>query len=105
LAANKRALDAAVRAGEGDSTNHYADLTAQLQNALSVQSTAQAALALAQGGADAQRLYITTYVKPLMADASTWPNRWLDLLLVVLGSAIVWVIGMLVRNSVMEHGN
>jgi len=104
LAANQRALAGAVSTSNTVSTNTFADLSAQLQNSINVLSTAQAALSSAQAAATSQRLYLTTYVRPTLPESSVAPNRWVDLLLLVLFSAMVWTIGMLVRNSILEHG-
>ena len=104
LAANQRALEAAVRTANQVPTNNFADLSVQLQGSIGVLSSAQAALSNAQASASSQRLYLTTYVRPTLPESSVVPNRWLDLLLLVIGATMVWMIGMLVRNSILEHG-
>jgi capsular polysaccharide transport system permease protein len=104
LAANERALNQAVNVANADPTNQYADLTTQLTSTLSLLASTQVALSNAQVGADAQRLYLTTYVKPILAQSPTGPDRWMDLFLIMLISGMVWTIGMLFRNSILEHG-
>jgi len=103
LAANQRALEGAVSTANTIPTNNFADLSAQLTNSINVLSTAQAALSNAQAAASAQRLYLTTYVRPTLPESSTSPNRWADLMLLMVVSAMVWMVGMLVRNSILEH--
>lgn len=104
LVANERTLAAAVDAANAPDTNRFLDARSQLQSALTVLSNAQAALSQSLAAQDAQRLYLTTYVKPQLADAPNAPDRWVSLFLVIVVSAMVWMIGMLVRNSIMEHG-
>jgi capsular polysaccharide transport system permease protein len=104
LDANQRALENAVRTTNVGPTNAFADLNVQLTSAIAVLSTARASLSNAEAAASAQRLYLTTYVRPALPESSVVPNRWLDLLLLVMVAAMVWVTGMLVRNSIMEHG-
>jgi capsular polysaccharide transport system permease protein len=82
----------------------FEELQAQLTNATTVLATAQNNLATAQAGADAQRLYLTTYVKPGLPESSTAPDRWMDLFLIMLISGMIWTIGLLFRNSILEHG-
>jgi capsular polysaccharide transport system permease protein len=104
LAANQRALADAVGTSNNAATNNYAILTTQLANANTVLSSAQAALSYAQATAAAQRLYLTTYVRPTLADSPVAPDRWMDLLLLVVVAGMAWLVGMLVRNSILEHG-
>ena len=103
LAANQRALANAVDNANAVPTNRYQDSSTQLQGALAVLSSAQAALSNAQAMSDSQRLYLTTYVKPATPESSTFPDRWMDLLLIALVAAMVWLIGLLLRNSILEH--
>lgn len=104
LAANERALASSVDVANSVQSNRFADLQGQLQASLAVMSNAQAALSNAQAMADAQRLYLTTYVKPRVGESPSGPDRWADLLLVTVIAGMVWLIGLLVRNSIMEHG-
>jgi capsular polysaccharide transport system permease protein len=104
LLANQRALADAVGTSNTLATNDFAILTTQLTNANTVLSAAQAALSYAEATAAAQRLYLTTYVRPSQAESSVAPDRWIDLLMLIGISAMVWMVGMLVRNSILEHG-
>lgn len=61
-------------------------------------------LAAAQAASDAQRVYMTTYVKPSLPESPLAPNRWLDLLIITMAAAMIWAIGRLVENSILEHG-
>ncbi len=104
LAANERQLAGAVRTANSDTTNAYNVLTTNLANASQVYSSAQAALSYARATAASQRLYLTTYVRPTLPESATAPDRLIDLLLLIVVSGMVWMLGMLVRNSIMEHG-
>lgn len=103
LAANQRALETAVGTANTATTNKFSDLTAQLQNALAVLSTAQAALSQTEASATSQRLYLTLYVRPALPESPISPARWTDLLILVLASTMIWITGMLIRNSILEH--
>lgn len=103
LAANERALAGAVSTANTVSTNNFQVLTTQLANANSVLSSAQAALSNAQSAAAAQRLYLTTYVRPSLPESPVAPDRWMAFLLLIAGAGMVWVVGLLVRNSILEH--
>ncbi len=103
LAANERALADAVSTANTVSTNNFQVLTAQLANANSELSAAQAALGQAKSAAAAQRLYLTTYVRPTLPESPVGPDRWMAFLLLIAGAGMVWVVGLLVRNSILEH--
>ena len=104
LAANERALAGAVSTANTISTNNFQNLTAQLANATKDLSDAQDALTNAQAAAASQRLYLTTYVRPTLPESPIAPDRWMAMLLLVVGAVMVWMVGLLVRNSILEHG-
>lgn len=104
LAANERALAASVDVVNSQQSNQYADLVGQLQASLTVLSNAQAALSNSQAMADAQRVYLTTYVKPRVGESPSGPDRLAELMLLAVIAGMIWLIGLLISNSVMEHG-
>ncbi|MBX9883567.1 MAG: hypothetical protein K2X68_01210, partial [Novosphingobium sp.] len=104
LAANESALASSVDVANAPQSNRYADLIAQLPPTLQVLSNAQAAYSNARAQSDAQRLYLTTYVKPRLAESPSAPDRLAELLLLTVIVGMVWMVGLLVSNSVMEHG-
>lgn len=104
LAANERALASSVDVVNSQTSNQYADLVGQLNASLTVLSNAQAALSNSQAMADAQRVYLTTYVKPRVGESPSDPDRLAELMLLAVIAGMVWMIGLLVSNSVMEHG-
>lgn len=104
LAANERALAASVDVVNSTQSNQYADLVGQLQASLTVLSNAQAALSNSQAMADAQRVYLTTYVKPRVGESPSGPDRLAELMLLAVIAGMIWLIGLLISNSVMEHG-
>lgn len=81
----------------------FETLSAQLTAALSVEAAATQALSDERTGADSQRIYLAPYVRPSLPEAPLGPNRWIDMLLILGASAMVWVIGRMVGNSIMEH--
>jgi len=104
LVANQRALAEAVSTANTISTNNFQVLTAQLANANGDLSDAQEALTNAQSAAASQRLYLTTYVRPTLPESPIAPDRWLNMLLLVVAAGMLWMVGLLVRNSILEHG-
>lgn len=104
IEANKRALEGSIGVANATAVGQFADLRQQLTNALDVLSSAQAAYSYARATAAAQRLYLTTYVRPTLPESATAPDRLIDLLLVIVVAGMVWLLGMLVRNSIREHG-
>jgi len=82
----------------------FEEINGKLKAAQTIQAAAAQALNNAQTNAEAQRLYLTTYVRPTQPETPTGPNRWLSMLLITLVAGMVWIIGRLIGNSVMEHG-
>lgn len=81
----------------------FEELSAKLKDAQTVQTEALQAVSSAQTSAEAQRVYLSTYVRPTMPEAPVRPQRWLDMLLITLIAAMAWVLGRLLGNSIMEH--
>ena len=111
LAATKRQLDQ-VTGEVGHSTNDAALATTagefekannRLQTAEQLLLTTQTNLLAAQVGVDTSRLYLTTYVKPTMPQSSIYPNRLLSIGLLALVCLMIWLVGLLIANSVIEH--
>lgn len=87
----------AVTVGRFEAVNN------QLQAAQTALTEASQALNVAQTGAEAQRVYLTTYVRPVQPESPQGPDRWRDLLIIALVSMMIWVVGRLIANSIMEH--
>ena len=111
LTANEQQLAGAQRMISGNGSNDLAnklrrfeDVQRRQADANAVVTSAVSNLAIAQAGADAQRLYLTTYVKPTLPESPLLPHRWLDLLITMIACAMIWAIGRLVENSILEHG-
>ena len=102
-------------AGEVNSSNGSMNLariagefevqTNALQNEEQLLLAAQNNLLQSEVGLDSSRIYLTTYVKPTLPESSNYPRRWLAILELILGCAMVWLIGLLVSNSVIEHAS
>ncbi|WP_174300271.1 hypothetical protein [Caulobacter sp. S45] len=75
----------------------------RLQDAAQVLQNNINNLSAAQSAADSQRLYITTYVRPTMPQSSTYPNRVSSFAILVLVAGMIWLVGLLIANSVMTH--
>ncbi len=109
LASDQRQLGAVtgeIHSGSGGLTRTvgaFEDVNTQMQAATQILTADLGNLQQAQANADAQRLYIATYVRPALAQSSTYPNRWQDLGVLALVAAMVWLIGLLMANSVAEH--
>ena len=81
----------------------FEDIDGQLKSALAIQASANAAVSNVQASSDSQRLYLTTYVQPTLPESAQGPNRWVILLIIILIAGMVWIIGRLIGNSVMDH--
>jgi capsular polysaccharide transport system permease protein len=81
----------------------FEETESKLKNAVIVQASAAQALSTVQTNADAQRLYLTTYVRPAQPESPQAPQRWLAMLQITLAAAMIWVIGRMIGNSIMEH--
>ena len=101
--ATARKTVSAGASGLANTVGQFEDIQTQLTNAQNVLTSANQNYALAQAGADAQRLYLTAYVKPRLPESPVEPNRWYGLLLVVMVSGMVWIVGRLIGNSILEH--
>jgi capsular polysaccharide transport system permease protein len=81
----------------------FEDLNTRVANAVRILQDNANRLNEVQTQANAQRLYLATYVKPSLPESPTRPQRLLDLLLVILVAGTVFLIGVLLGKSVMEH--
>jgi len=91
------AQNIAITVGQFEGINN------RLTAAQTVLTGATQALNSAQTSADSQRLYLTTYVRPVQPESPQGPERWRDLLIITLVAGMLWLIGRLVGNSIMEH--
>lgn len=57
----------------------------------------------ARSNAMAKRIFITPYVRPVMPQASTYPNRLVATLTVAGACFLLWTIGLLLARSIREH--
>jgi capsular polysaccharide transport system permease protein len=60
-------------------------------------------LQAATSDSDSQRLYLTTYVKPVTPEISTYPKRLESIGILALCCLLVWSVGVLIGKSVMDH--
>lgn len=81
----------------------FEDMNTRLQSAVQILVNNTNALSQAQAQADAQRLYMTTYVKPSLPEAPSQPNRLGSFILLVLAAGLFSIVGILIGNSIKEH--
>jgi capsular polysaccharide transport system permease protein len=93
-----------------DGSEPLANVVGEYQSFLLEQEFAEkaytAALAsLDRARAEAARVqaYLAIYANPLVAEDWTYPNRWLNILIVLIIASIVWAIGAFGFLSVRDH--
>lgn len=64
---------------------------------------AQQALDQARANAAAQHLYLTPYVRPVLAESSTYPKRAQSTLIAALAFFGIWIVGLMVVRAIGEH--
>jgi len=64
---------------------------------------AQQAFDQARANAAAQHLYLTPYVRPALAESSTYPRRAQSTLVAALAFFGIWIVGLMVVRAVGEH--
>ena len=106
LQRTQSAIGGSNGAGRSDlvtAVGQFEDVTARMASAVEILQANANKLNTVQAEANAQRLYLATYVKPTMPEAPTRPQRLLDLLIVVLVAGTLFLIGVLLGKSVMDH--
>ncbi len=81
----------------------YEDLVRERELADRQLSEATAALLAAERDARRQALYLQRVVSPGLADEATLPRRWLSILIVLIGSLLLYGVGWLVWSGLREH--
>jgi capsular polysaccharide transport system permease protein len=66
-------------------------------------TAALASLDRARAEAARVQAYLAIYANPLVAEDWTYPNRWLNILIVLIIASIVWAIGAFGFLSVRDH--
>jgi len=109
IAAYERQISAerSKLAGEASSlvpaVSAYEDLVLERELADRQLSEATAALLAAERDARRQALYLQRVVSPALADEPTLPRRWLSILIVLIGSLLLYGVGWLVWSGLREH--
>ena len=69
------------------------------------QRYAQAAAAYQSARVDieTQRAYVVTFLKPILAQESTYPRRWLEWLIVVLPALLLWSLGAAIAFQARDN--
>jgi capsular polysaccharide transport system permease protein len=81
----------------------YEDLVRERELADRQLSEASASLIAAERDARRQALYLQRVVSPNLADEPILPRRWLSILVVLIGSLLLYGVGWLVWSGLREH--
>jgi capsular polysaccharide transport system permease protein len=81
----------------------YEQLDLERQFAQNFITATMQSLEQARASASAQRLFIMTFVKPVIPSSSTYPDRVIATLTVAGTALFLWTIGLLLGRSVREH--
>lgn len=103
LAVSGEVSDPAASSNLARIAGEFEQATSRLQNEESLLLAAQNNLLQAQSSLDASRLYMTTYVSPSVPESSTYPNRLGRTAELMAVCAMIWIVGLLISNSIIEH--
>ncbi len=81
----------------------YEKLDLERQYAQSMMLSTMQALDQARANAASQHLYLTPYVRPVLAESSTYPRRLFSVIAVGVASFLIWLIGLFVIRTIQEH--
>jgi capsular polysaccharide transport system permease protein len=81
----------------------YQELLLEQQFAETAYTAALGSLERARAEADRQQAYLAIYVHPSVAEDATYPRRLLNILVVLLLSAVAWAVGALAFLSIRDH--
>lgn len=81
----------------------FEQLNLDLQYAQAMVVSSRQMLDQARANAAAQHLYLTPYVTPALAESAVYPKRMMMILIYGLSFFGIWLIGLLIVRSVMEH--
>jgi capsular polysaccharide transport system permease protein len=97
-------------AGSGDGDRRYSEVLAEYEElrieeefARQAYEAAQTALETARVEAARKQLYLVSFVEPTMPQEATRPQRWRNVLVVFLGSLVVFAIVKLIAAAIREH--
>ena len=112
IAATKDQLDKMVKEVSKDREGNrvltelvgrYERLDLERQYAQAGYVAAQQAFDQARANAAAQHLYLTPYVRPVLAESSTYPKRGQSTFIAALAFFGIWIVGLMVVRAVGEH--
>jgi len=83
----------------------FEQLNLEVQFAQNMLTGAMQALTQARVNALTQHLYITPYVRPHLPQSSTYPRRFLSVLMVALMAFSFWLAGLMIVRSIRERFN
>jgi capsular polysaccharide transport system permease protein len=101
-------VEAQVARNEGDPpiseiVSQYELLDLERQFAQTMVTNTMTALDQARANAAAQQVYLISFVRPALPDSSTYPRRFISVLVVAAFSALAWFIYLLIARSVRDY--
>jgi capsular polysaccharide transport system permease protein len=86
-----------------EAVGQYEQADIERQYAAAAYQAALQALDQARANAAAKHIYLTPYSVPYLPDESNSPLRWTNTFVVFVGSFFLWLIGMLLFKTVLDH--
>jgi capsular polysaccharide transport system permease protein len=81
----------------------YEELATDREFAETLYKSSLASLEAARMAAERQMRYVASFVEPKQAQDAQYPERYKNILLVLLATTIAWVIGVLIFYGVRDH--
>ena len=61
-------------------------------------------MGLARVEADRQQRYLAAFVRPSLPQEAIYPERIINIILVLVVSSVLWALGLLVVYGIRDHG-
>lgn len=94
----------------GSDTKNISTLATEFQQLLAKQEFTEKAFAAAQGALETamqearkQERYLAVVVEPTLADYSMYPKRVANIVMVLFGSFVIWLLAYLLSKSIRDH--
>ena len=81
----------------------YQELLVDLEFAEKAYTAALASLDRARADADRTQTYLAVFANPIAAEEAAYPRRWMNVLIVLVVSSVLWAIGSLGFLAVRDH--
>lgn len=97
-------------AGDKKASNNMAATLSQFENLELKKQFAEALFGFARDGverariaSERQQIYLAVFVPPSLPQDYTYPLRWSDVILIGLGSLMIWICGATITASILDH--